>query len=164
MSVAPFVYSDKVAGPAGLKNLIQNGPSAAALAPMVTAGNWPGIANSLNDKNGTGSGLVSHSDVQPGDLNAIMDWGEVRAAVNPSDVQIWQGMLSQSPVKIGSSGVQGFINAVFATCTTTLAALKSFFTQQGSLIEVECGTGVQTSNIDVQYAMTGSGPGNSWGL
>lgn len=164
MTSFAFDYKDKVAGPAGLKNLIQNGPSSTELATMVTNSDWPGIANALNNKTGTGSGQVAHSDVQPGDLNAVMDWGEVRAAVNPSDVQIWQGMLSQSPVKIGSSGVQGFINSVFATCANTLSKLTAFFTQQGSLLEVECGTGTTTSNIDVQYAMTNSGPGNSWGL
>lgn len=166
MSTFSFVYSDKVAGPAGLKNLIQNGPTTASLAAMVTAANWPGIANALNDKTITGSGPVAHANMQATDVAALVDWSEFDAQLTTNQKDTWQSIMVAQSVPIGVAGTQAFFDGAFtsAGCPNTRAALQAKYTQPGSLLEVECGTGVATSNIDVQYAMTGSGPGNSWGL
>lgn len=147
---------------ANLWTEMSTGPLEAAIS--AKGADDQGIANLLNDKSdtATAAGLVNHADVQGGDLTGVVDYGEVRAAMSPNDVSIWNGLVAASPVKIGSSNVQNFIESVFllANFPNSLPALRAFYTQRGSRLEVAFGTGQSVTAQQVYTARTTSGAGS----
>lgn len=153
------VAATKALNCANLWDEMQNGSLKTLIAPKITSGDDQGIANLLNSQSGTATGPVNHADMQSQDVSAVVNYTEYRGSVTANDMTTWQTILQGGNVKIGSANIQGFINAAFASCPVSLAALQALFTQTGARSEVLFGTGVFVTAQQVNIARTTSGTG-----
>lgn len=136
-----------------LKIEIQSDPNALGYAPLVTAKNWQGIADVLNNP---ANGAVTSVTFQ----SAATLQGAVVASeyigLSQQQRELWQAIItaSGSSVDVNAGGIKSQIGAIYtsSTAATTRANMIALQTKQASRGEVLFGIGTLVGFYDVYYA------------
>lgn len=136
--------------------LVKTDPYNAGIAALIAVPGYDlqALIDLLNDRDSLGAGPVAADPISKTDLYGMINSTNL-VAMNSQQIGLW-GMIPDT-VKIGESGTQANLNAIFSGFTATLSNFTAAYTQVGSAWERYFGTGLVATTSLINEAR-GFGP------
>lgn len=140
-----------------LKAPIQTDPLGLGFAPLLTSGNFNGIAAICNTPSGKGVGTVTlptmiNSDFALAFTPFLLNIEKV-ASGNPlrerTYDRLWQAILSMPTINVADQRVQNFLLLAESDGLLTPAQASGLNQRQGTYAEVICGPGASPNGSDI---------------